>query len=949
MREEASVPLVEKAGVGDDRTGNASTSEVPQKEQNHKQPRQSQPHIAHHKFGLRLSTEKMRAPSHKTSLLLAFCRQLSLSSIFRLIGEAIGTYPLAFLISALILCSTSVGMVQLHLRDNVRDGFTPYTSSAKFEAETYKQFLNAKGDPMTTSVLMVAKDGGSMHRVDHLLEVRETINYITNNLTTFYEDRPVTYRDFCGAYCDANLPVLTFIESYLSKLNNDTSFQVEIALTYPIAKVVTFDIPIHLERNFFGVNVTTDEKAMKITNIESIKLILATFLGELKKDGDDGRMRAWEMQVYSWARQRKSRLIDVLVIGVEIVDVEINREAQRMSPYFAYGFISMFLFVCSTVYFSALYFDRLSWYTVIVALCSTVVPVMAITSTLGALSIFGSPINQLLLIMPFLIMGIGVNDSFLTVHAWLRQSNHEDLAITMGRVFEEVGPSITTTTLTNVITFLIGALTPTSEISIFCFGTAIALGMAYIYTLILFGPILYYASPKETKPIIRAQTGWRLKLHNYLELAIDWYAKIVSHRLTALLLFAGSLVYWFFAIKGTIQIESKLDTGKILPIETPIRRPNRLMEEIVWPEYYPLTVIVNNPIDIRSKGNLERIFAMHDQFEKMPHNRGKEFTLSWLREYQVYYEHDSVFDFDMSDEETESKLSYSKLKDFLNDTVRRQFQSFLRVDFSKPIPVQKFSLVFAFENIISWDARITLVQQWRKILESYPEMNATIYDVNGLFVDQIISLKPLTMQSVIWTLICMVVVCALFIQNPVSVALASFAIASISLGTVGYLSFWHLDLDPVSLGAILMSIGMSVDFTAHTTYHYQLQSHMVEKNGKFVLEPLRDPIDKLKHTLVSVAWPMTQAGLSTVICILPLILLQNYIPLVFVKTISLVVIWGLWHGLVLLPACLAQVPSWLLDINCYRNLFRNGSRDEIGESEREMDTIVDSVAVTPLV
>lgn len=48
---------------------------------------------------------------------------------------------------------------------------------------------------------------------------------------------------------------------------------------------------------------------------------------------------------------------------------------------------------------------------------------------------------------------------------------------------------------------------------------------------------------------------------------------------------------------------------------------------------------------------------------------------------------------------------------------------------------------------------------------------------------------------------------------------------------------------------------------------------------------------------------------------------QNYIPLVFVKTISLVVIWGLFHGLVLLPTFLSLIPHFLLEFNCYRAIF----------------------------
>jgi patched domain-containing protein len=46
------------------------------------------------------------------------------------------------------------------------------------------------------------------------------------------------------------------------------------------------------------------------------------------------------------------------------------------------------------------------------------------------------------------------------------------------------------------------------------------------------------------------------------------------------------------------------------------------------------------------------------------------------------------------------------------------------------------------------------------------------------------------------------------------------SVISINLGVFGLLYYWDIDMDPISMAAILMAIGYSVDNIAHITYHY---------------------------------------------------------------------------------------------------------------------------------
>ena len=104
---------------------------------------------------------------------------------------------------------------------------------------------------------------------------------------------------------------------------------------------------------------------------------------------------------------------------------------------------------------------------------------------------------------------------------------------------------------------------------------------------------------------------------------------------------------------------------------------------------------------------------------------------------------------------------------------------------------------------------------------------------------------------------------------------------------------------------IIMSIGFSVDYSAHITYGY-------------VCSTRETPRERVSEALGALGWPLTQGAISTILAVVVLADVPAYMIVTFFKTVFLAISFGLLHGIVFLPvtlvlfvrgACTAVVPE----------------------------------------
>nr|CDJ87867.1 Patched domain containing protein [Haemonchus contortus] len=170
------------------------------------------------------------------------------------------------------------------------------------------------------------------------------------------------------------------------------------------------------------------------------------------------------------------------------------------------------------------------------------------------------------------------------------------------------------------------------------------------------------------------------------------------------------------------------------------------------------------------------------------------------------------------------------------------------------------------------------------------------------FAEQYNAVLPGTLSSIGYAGVAVVVVSLLLIPEPVASLWVSFSIVSINVGILGFMTFWSVRLDFISMVTIVMSIGFCVDFAAHLAYNFAKGRNL-------------PPSERMRNALYAVGAPILQSATSTILGVSFLASAESYVFRSFLKTIFLVIVLGVLHGLVILPVLLTMFHcSWTNDV-----------------------------------
>ncbi|KAL6724830.1 hypothetical protein Aduo_019685 [Ancylostoma duodenale] len=548
--------------------------------------------------------------------------------------------------------------------------------------------------------------------------------------------------------------------------------------------------------------------------------------------------------------------------------------------------------------------------------------ILALICTFGIFFFLGIAFNPVTSTMPFLVLAVGIDDDFLMIAAWRELDRKIPLHQRVALVMADAGASITVTSFTNFFCFGLGYyMCSTPAVADFCLITAWAVLIDYFMQITFFAGVLCYSGRKEEtgglasccyknedqpengaiQPPVEKTVEVEVNVQHHAKAANlpymhkffgEKFAPFVLRQDVRIISWIAFIIYTCVALYGCCQLKVDISPVKYIRDNSPIQTFVKLADKYIWADNVMPTFHVMNPPDLRDPGKRARLNELVYRLEHTNYSIGRVSTNFWMWQYQQYLNDFPDVDY--------QKDFYNKkyLRDFFNQIDYSQYR--INVKFMNNVTngepcIAAFAFETSFYGLDSWDKRQNELFKWRAILDEYPDFDMFLAGIFSPFlIDQRHTIAPSSMQTIGSALAMMALISFFFLPDAQSVFLMTWSLLSISMGVCGGLAMLGSDLDSVSMGCIVMAIGLAVDYSVHICYRYHRSEY-----GR--------ASDKVRDTLCSVAWPITQAVTSTLFGLASTAFVPAYLVRVFFQTVYLVNIIGLTHALIWLPQLIAAL------------------------------------------
>ncbi|KAK4302905.1 hypothetical protein Pmani_025047 [Petrolisthes manimaculis] len=528
---------------------------------------------------------------------------------------------------------------------------------------------------------------------------------------------------------------------------------------------------------------------------------------------------------------------------------------------------------------------------------------MSIFVSYGICSVIGEPFGPVNNVLPFLLLGLGIDDMFVIMQAWNNLKHEEkklQLTQRIGCALKHAGVSITVTSLTDFAAFAIGSSTVLPALKSFCIYAAVGIAAVYFFQATFF--VAWFALDQRRIEDHRHGFFWCWKIKNwtpnqcsqkdlcqtffgevYAKILFKLPVKICILGLTAALL---SVSAW-----GLSTLRQEFNPIWFLP------QSSYLFKFFMKQEQYYPTVGERGTIYFGDMINIEELPKIDDLMENMENNSYISEVDSWYLKYKQYWKKQNVDVLEPN--QTEEKF-LDHLGKFLHSPSgsRYRVSNFVfndTISCTEPAPyILASSIEYKHLPLSSSWEKITAMDQLKEMILSqnfsgFVSSYARVY--SGWETDKIIEMELYRNMGLAMLVVFLVTL--LLIAN-LAASLMVLLCVLLTLIEVGALmAWWGLTIDTVSCIDIVLAIGLCVDYAAHVAHAFMIQPGTRDQRAR--------------NAVANIGPAVLNGGFSTFLAFVFLANSDSHVFSTFFKIFFGVVLFGLYHGLVFLPVLLSMV------------------------------------------
>ena len=860
---------------------------------------------------------------------------------FARLAKKVTTYPkLAILGVVLVSLSFAQGIWVMETETDGAKLFAPRNSRAVDEDEYVEDtfgfdprqttfYLEANGDNVLTAqymnLLMTLKDEVTLRLSDGAISYNTTCKRVGEQVDTspcLAVEGPLTLWDNSAP----RVALLTDAD-VLAAVNNAEQWR----MYEPSGPSVGYYLSdVGLQRDADG-NITK-AKAVRM------QLVLKNEKGDNFGGRDvDSESSDFEKLMVDYVVDVFKGIAEVQTSEIEILTAREEEEASESAfgkdiPLINIGYMLMIAYACFVLSRA-----RPKYSHAALGLLSVLSVGMGTLSAYGLCWLIGLKFNTVTQVLILVLLGVGIDDTFVIMDSWWDHAHVQDMQTRMIEAVKHAGPAITITSLTDLVAFLAGSSTKIPALQIFCYYAALGITFTFLYQCIMVVAVAYMDSKRQeagrrdccccfrveensgccgTCCVPQTKVGDEAKKFNEADRGLLHYVigellprYVISTWIGRGVVLAITLLVLVLALVNIPNVTMNFNSEWFVPEGHRYRDAMEMRDEYFQGSTLPVN-LYSGALDYPSHAT-----QMAQENMAVALNGNEWVTTgtvnSWLQSFALWVNETTPQYVNATSGYllVDTVQFYPLLKTFVGATGPRYAAEFNddfvwstsggANDADAVLTATKMSFLLVPGPLSDGQKAVDCMDDLRALLD--PMGDSFAYHRVFLFWESYKVFIPEIIQNVSIAAACVFVLVTVLAANVFIGLFVLVTIGLIDLCLLGFMPLIGVEVNSVSVICVVLAIGLAVDYSVHIAGAFLTISAEPLENGA------SSRTQRAAHALWKMGPAVINGGFSTFLAVAPLSMATTYVFTVFFRMFTLIIVFGLWFGVVVLPCVLSLI------------------------------------------